>query len=660
MINLIRKSLSYRVAAGIVLIITLACAVAGYQLYTHFSSIVRLELLQGMSGIANERNLVTKGYFERYQAKVDVFAHTPAVVDFVNGRNLPTDPQLSPVYNDIHQFIELMNQQDPELYSLFFALDSTSEYFDKSGRYFDPAVNLKTRPWWKTTLAERKAWATTAIDIRSNQMNGAIYSPVYQNGQLKYIVGADIKLEALQNQLLGDSLYGPAAKMFIFDNSGKVVLFSDKTSEQISEMSLRTLDADKGGFNQLANASQQSASLIPVQFENKSYFAVVRNVTLDHPHLDWNFVVMVPQAVLQQELASLMRAVMLGSLLVIIVVAATAIVVINRSLKSVNEISTSLVTLSQGEGDLTQQLSVNTQDEAGELARGFNRYNSKIRDVINQSKLVSVDVSDATRQVNSALVQASGDMESQRAELAVIATAMTEMAHVVQDIAQNAETTRQNTMIAEGEIDKSRILMGEAREQVQTLNAVLTESEDGVNLLQSDARQIGDVLRVIQEIADQTNLLALNAAIEAARAGEYGRGFAVVADEVRNLASKTQQSTLSIQDIIEGIQQNTQKVASDMAKNRENADQTNNKMIEISDALHGLQQSFDAVNMQAEQVATATSEQAEAVKEVDSNVIRVNQLSLQADESIAKVMGQAEDLNRRSEDLHQLLSRFRT
>ncbi|MGL5410554.1 MAG: methyl-accepting chemotaxis protein, partial [Shewanella sp.] len=235
-----------------------------------------------------------------------------------------------------------------------------------------------------------------------------------------------------------------------------------------------------------------------------------------------------------------------------------------------------------------------------------------------------------------------------------------EMDHVVKDIAQNAEITRQNVQEAEVKVSDARALVEETSEQVFKLDSELTQSERGVTALLSDAKQIGDVLQVIKEIADQTNLLALNAAIEAARAGEYGRGFAVVADEVRNLASKTQQSTLSIHKIIDGIQSNTHAVANTMATNRASANDTVNKIAQISEALLSITQAFHSVNSQADQVACATAEQAEAVKEIERNVMRVNDLSLTTDKGLSSVVEQASMLNRSSNDLNLLLSKFKT
>ncbi|CAE6951725.1 HAMP region domain protein [Vibrio sp. B1REV9] len=654
------NSLSHRVALGIVFIIVLVCIVAGWQTYQNFSQIARSELVQGMSSTVTQRSLITQGYFERFQAKVDAFSNMPMLREFATYRTTTEDPTSNSDYRQIDAYIQEMNRQDPQLYSLFYAVGATGEYFDKAGRYYDPMTDLKSRPWWIRSVSEGKSWAATVIDIRSGQMNGSIYMPVYDEDQLTFIAGADIKLEALQTLLLSETEYGSDAQLLVFDDKGNVVLFSGMRGESSKDITLQKLERQNPGITQLAGTSVDPDGLRELTFNGKSYYAVVNDISVEHPNLSWHLAILVPQSELEDQLTNLMFNVFLGSVIVIALVGVTVMIVVNRSLRNVNIIADELISLSQGEGDLTRQLEINSADELGDLARGFNEYNAKIRDIINESKLVSADVACTTHSVKTSLTKASQDMQEQRSELAVIATATTEMDHVVKDIAQNAEITRQHVSEAQGYVEQARLLSENANRQVQNLNAALVQSESGVNALLADAKQIGDVLRVIQEIADQTNLLALNAAIEAARAGEFGRGFAVVADEVRSLASKTQQSTHSIQQIIEGIQSNTQSVANDMSVNRDSADQASGKMDQINDALLTLMQSFETVAMQADQVACATSEQAEAVKEIERNVTQVNQLSLSADESILGLTNGAKDLHGKSDALNVLLSRFKT
>ena len=119
-----------------------------------------------------------------------------------------------------------------------------------------------------------------------------------------------------------------------------------------------------------------------------------------------------------------------------------------------------------------------------------------------------------------------------------------EVAQHTEEAAQLADDTDKETVNGSREVEATVRSIEELAKQVESASAVIGELSD-------NTAEINKVLEVIEGIADQTNLLALNAAIEAARAGEHGRGFSVVADEVRALANRTQDSTRSIQSLIE-------------------------------------------------------------------------------------------------------------
>ena len=155
------------------------------------------------------------------------------------------------------------------------------------------------------------------------------------------------------------------------------------------------------------------------------------------------------------------------------------------------------------------------------------------------------------------------------------------------------------------------------------LTASITESGDRLKALASQSEQISAVLEVINGIAEQTNLLALNAAIEAARAGEQGRGFAVVADEVRALAARTQQSTATIRQSIEGLQQGSQAAVSAMQESLQQVDLCAAGVSDATEALDGIDGLVSGISQASAQIAAAVEQQSSVSDEISRSLQRI-------------------------------------
>lgn len=286
---------------------------------------------------------------------------------------------------------------------------------------------------------------------------------------------------------------------------------------------------------------------------------------------------------------------------------------INFLTRRINEIAS-------GEGDLTARLQVQSRDEFAELAREFNGFVanlcqliasvlqqagqlSQLTEHLSQSANNSKNITNSLNVASDSIVSAVHEMTIANKEMAVVAT---NSAHEADNASRNAE---------------------QGLQVVNHVNNSMTALSNDVDLalscsteLENSSENIASVLDVIRSIAEQTNLLALNAAIEAARAGEQGRGFAVVADEVRTLASRTQQSTNHIQEMIQNLQSRVNQASDAINSGKANADRTLEFVAKADQVFHQLQESSRRVNDMATQTAAATEEQTLVSEEITKNL----------------------------------------
>jgi len=188
---------------------------------------------------------------------------------------------------------------------------------------------------------------------------------------------------------------------------------------------------------------------------------------------------------------------------------------------------------------------------------------------------------------------------------------MNEMFATVRHIADYASNASVEASSANCEAETGTVVVKKTIEAIHELADEVKTAAKVIDELDAHTSNVGLILDTIRSIADQTNLLALNAAIEAARAGEQGRGFAVVADEVRTLASRTQDSTQEIQQVLEELQCASRGAVEAMQRGMSKADMGVEQSSRAGDSLASIAIKVEAINVVNEQIASATEEQAQ-------------------------------------------------
>ena len=665
----IMNSIAKKVVLAVSVLLALVSIVISSVLISERDQQVEAEVLQHVRLITDQTSSRIHEFFRERSRVVASLQASPFITDwFANyterGSNIDNDP----TYQNIVEQFQAVSSQDPMIKSVFFAPANTYEYFDIKGRYNDDSYYTNKRPWWSEALNKNRMFISEPeIDANDGNIVTAIKTVVKtSNNKLIGVIGVDILSSVIKKDLIDKMKYEQSGYGFLFTQNGQIISFpdSDRDLDMSKLPTLNQIDQlipNSSGFAALLNQSKSNEeSIATITYKNEEYIVLVNSLSDSTIDLDWSLGFMVPKETITGPVQEALIY-SIGIILIIFTLVCSVIIwVMNQLLtKPLLQVASAMDDIAIGEGDLTKRLDETRSDELGMLSRSFNVFVEKLQSSISRLNNVSESMHHASQMLSTNAVNTQDEVKEQQSQAQLAAAAMTEMSASAKEVSHSADQVASLSQSTADTATKGTEIVLEAANSMKVLSQQLTETSKTVENVRSDSELIGSVLEVIRSIAEQTNLLALNAAIEAARAGEQGRGFAVVADEVRTLASRTQESTAEIQDIITSLQQRSETASKAMSKCCIDSEDTMVQVHSAEEALTSIDGYISQLNDSIGLISCAAGQQAVAADEVSINVNMMSDISSKTLEQSVATTDSAEDLNKLGLEVNQVLSQFK-
>lgn len=330
-------------------------------------------------------------------------------------------------------------------------------------------------------------------------------------------------------------------------------------------------------------------------------------------------------------------------------------------LKPIESVTQNLESLTTGEGDLTIRLAgAEKETEMGKLSRAFNQFVQRLQTLINQAQGSNSSLLAASSQISGFIKKSAQGSSTQLQEISQVAESVDKITAALEQVGDAANAANVSSEKAVETTHSGNSTVVATQKSVDDIVNEVENASKVIAALVTDSHNISSMLEVIRSIAEQTNLLALNAAIEAARAGESGRGFAVVADEVRSLASRTQESTKAIEEIITNLNQGSTKAVDVMKEAQTKALSIKDRISKTSEAFSRIVTVVDQIKTMNEQIATASDEEKMDMQRIRDSMKKILELAKHNREVGEEASQSRAHLELQVQNIDRLMGQFKT